>query len=254
MIDLHSHLLPGVDDGSRTLQQSVGVLREMAAQGVTDLCLTPHLLASRVEEGMPARYDAAFEELRRAAPEVPRLHRAVEIMLDRPLPLTLRALPALRIGGSRYVLVEFPRLVAAETALLALTHVASIGFIPLLAHPERYGCCTPEVAWRWREAGARMQVDANTLLTPQRRGERARDLVANGLADILAADNHGDGRTVMAARDALEAQGGEVQAQWLLVDNPRAILEDRATTPVEPLQLRLAWHARVRGLFASEDG
>ena len=67
MIDLHSHLLPGVDDGSRTVEQSVEVLTRMGAAGITAVCLTPHLEASRAEKGVPKAYDAAFEALKAAS-------------------------------------------------------------------------------------------------------------------------------------------------------------------------------------------
>ena len=63
MIDLHSHLLPGVDDGARTPEQAVAVLGRMAAAGVSDLCLTPHLLASALARGMPASHERAFQTL-----------------------------------------------------------------------------------------------------------------------------------------------------------------------------------------------
>ena len=113
-------------------------------------------------------------------------------MLDRPLGRTARRRRGIR-QGSRYILVEFPRLVAAATVSHALAHVVGLGLVPVLAHPERYSCCAVETVTRWRALGGVMQVDATTLLSPRRRGERARRLVA-GLADILAADNHGDQR------------------------------------------------------------
>ena len=74
MIDLHSHLLPGVDDGSRTVEQSVTVLRRMAELGITDVCLTPHLRANETATAPPARHEEAFAALRAEAfPVAPRL-------------------------------------------------------------------------------------------------------------------------------------------------------------------------------------
>lgn len=253
MIDLHSHLLPAVDDGARSVQQAVRALRYMAEQGVTDVCLTPHLLASETEAGVPHRHDAAFETLRKAAPETPRLHRAAEIMLDRPLPAAAAGDRRLRIAGSRYVLVEFPRLIAEHAVRLALTHVAELGLVPLLAHPERYSSCSPEAVARWRSIGARMQLDANTLLSPYPRGERARALLAAGLGDIVAADNHGDERTVAPVRAALIEQGAEDQAKLLADANPRAILDDAVTTLVEPAELKLPFMSRIRGFFGGGE-
>ena len=84
VIDLHFHLLPGVDDGSRSTAKSINVLREMAKAGVTDIWLTPQMRAADVEAGPRAKHERAFEELKAVAPELPRLHRGAEVMLDRP--------------------------------------------------------------------------------------------------------------------------------------------------------------------------
>lgn len=253
MIDLHSHLLPGVDDGSRSVAQSVGVLRELAAQGVTDVCLTPHLSASRAETGIPSTHDAAFEALRVEAPPEIRLHRGAEVMLDRPLGPGAASNRGITLGGSRYLLVEFPRIVPGGTVAIALRQVASCGLVPLLAHPERYNSCSVAAAQGWQKAGAIMQVDANTLLAPTARGERARQLLAAGCVSVLAADNHGDRRSLAAIRDAFTDQGGTRHAEQLLVENPRAILDDGDVKPVAPFALRSSLVHRLRRLLEGES-
>jgi protein-tyrosine phosphatase len=249
VIDLHSHLLPGVDDGSRTVAQSVKVMKEMAAHGVTDLCLTPHLRAAQLTGAPPPSHEEAFAALKAAAPSLPRLHRGAEVMLDRPLSVSGERTRSCTLGGTRYILVEFPRMVAYDTVTIALSRLADAGLLPLLAHPERYACCSPEAVARWREAGAFMQVDATTLLSTQSRGQRARALVSAGLADILAADNHGDDRTIATGRKFLEAQDGAEHAELLTVLNPRAILEDGPLIPVPRLDIRRTWMQKIRQLL-----
>jgi protein-tyrosine phosphatase len=249
VIDLHSHLLPTVDDGSRSVAQSVTVMEEMGAHGVTDICLTPHVRAGQLVHAPPKGHDEAFAALQAEAPKLPRLHRGAEVMLDRPLPVSGQELRRCTIGGTRWLLVEFPRMVAYDTVTIALGRVVEAGLLPLLAHPERYSCCSPEAVSRWREVGARMQVDATTLLSTQSRGQRARALVAAGLADILAADNHGDDRTILTGRKFLEAQDGGRQAELLTVKNPRAILDDKPLTDVQPLEIRRSWMQRIRQLL-----
>jgi protein-tyrosine phosphatase len=246
VIDLHSHLLPAVDDGSRSVEQSVKVLNEMARQGITDVCLTPHLQSGRAEAGPPSAHLRAFEALRAAAPAIPRLHRGAEVMLDRPVTRPVALARNVTIAGTRYILVEFPRLVAHDTVTIALSQVVELGLVPVLAHPERYSCCSVEAVRQWRGLGAIMQVDATTLIASQARGQRARQLVAEGLADILAGDNHGDDRTVATGASFLQAQDGAEQVELLVVLNPAAILEDAATSPVPPLRIRQSWVKRIK--------
>ena len=249
MIDLHSHLLPAVDDGSRSVAQSVKVMQEQVALGVTDICLTPHVRAGDLSKAPPESHEAAYASLQAEALPLPRLHRGAEVMLDRPLPTQAPSLRRYTLGGTRYLLVEFPRMVAFDTVATALGRVMDAGLLPLLAHPERYTCCSPEAVVRWREIGARMQVDATTLLASHARGQRARALVAAGLADILAADNHGDSRSIGTGRQFLESQDGAEQADLLTRVNPRAILDDAPLTPVPSLELRRTWVQKIRQLL-----
>ncbi len=253
MIDLHSHVLPGVDDGSRSVAQSVRVLEMFKAQGITDVVATPHLLASRAGDGLPENYEAAWARL---TPEIPlgiRVHRGAEVMLDRPLPAVVADTRKVTLAGTRYILVEFPRMVAAEIIGRALSEVLHHSLVPVLAHPERYSGCSVEAARAWREMGAVLQVDATTLTMPRGRGDRARDLVGAGLADILAADNHGDTRSVATAVDWLSDHEGADQAVLLLETNPRAILEDRTLYEVDPLPLHNSLWGKMRRLWTTDE-
>ena len=222
------------------------VLFEMARQGVTDVCLTPHLQAGRAEAGPPAAHNRAFEALRAQAPQMPRLHRGAEVMLDRPVTRPVALARNVTLAGTRYILVEFSRLVPYDTISNALKQVVDLGLIPILAHPERYSCCSVEAVRRWRGLGAKTQVDATTLLTSQARGQRARQLVSEGLADILAGDNHGDDRTVATGARFLRAQDGFDQVDLLVRRNPAAVLEDGEMSPVPPLRLRQSWMSRIK--------
>lgn len=252
MIDLHSHLLPAVDDGSQSVDRSVTVLREQAARGVADIVLTPHMAASELGRGVPPAHDRAFAQLVAKAPASPRLHRGAEVMLDRPLTAESAARPEFRLGGGPVMLVEFPRLVAFEAVWHALRNLSELGVVPLLAHPERYASCSPAAVARWREAGALMQVDATTVLQPNKRGDRARQLLAHGLADVAAADNHGDDRSLATLRDALANAGALEVADLLTRINPTAILTGQQVTPVPPRTVKLSLADRLRRLLVSD--
>lgn len=244
MIDLHTHLLPGVDDGSHTIEQSVEVLQRFAAQGVEAVCCTPHLKAGEASRAPWERMDALLADLADAAPAKPVLSRGFEIMLDLPEPEL--ADRRLTLAGTRYVLVEFGRLVPAEASVAVLVRVVEQGVVPVLAHPERYAACSPELGRRWREAGAVLQLDAVTLRGESRRAARARALLEVGCAAIVASDNHGDGRSVQAAVDWLESHGGGERAALLAVENPRAILNDEPVRAVPPLRIRRSLYTRLK--------
>lgn len=253
MIDLHCHLLPGVDDGSRSVAQSLKVLTAMQEGGVTAVCLTPHHSVGQLAHGMPPAHDEAFEELSRSAPDAIALHRGVELMLDRPVPADLLEHPGIRIDDTRYILVEFSRGVAVPAITNALRQITQLGLIPLLAHPERYSGCRPDAVRQWRAAGAVMQVDATTLLASRGRGQRARELLAHGLADIIAADNHGDDRMMGTAYRYLCEHGGEHQADLLASRNPAAILASGDLEPVPPLAIKLPLLDRLKQLMGDEE-
>lgn len=251
MIDLHSHLLPGVDDGSRSVEQSAAVLARFAAEGVTAVVLTPHLLASQAPQGVPPAHDRAFDALRGAAPDGVQLFRGAEIMLDRPLEAVVAERRAVTLNGSRYLLVEFPRLVTNQTVEHALALVVALGLVPVVAHPERYAACRPAAVSRWRGLGGLMQVDGPTLLSPGLRGARARDLVASGLADLVAGDNHGDTRSLRPAYETVAEHAGSAIADLLFTHNPRAVIEDARPEAAPPFQWRQSFLSRLRGLFGS---
>jgi protein-tyrosine phosphatase len=246
VIDLHSHLLPAVDDGSRSVEQSVKVLESMARDGITGVCLTPHVRSTRSEAAPTAAHEQAYQALLARAPASPTLHRGAEVMLDHPLPRSVAQARNVTLGGTRYILVEFPRLVSSDIVGNAVSQVRDLGLIPVVAHPERYSCCAVETVRHWRALGAKMQVDSTTLLSSQARGQRARQLVSEGLADILAGDNHGDERNVATGARFLRAQDGDAQVDLLVVRNPGSILADSPLQPVPPLKIRQSWMRRIK--------
>jgi protein-tyrosine phosphatase len=253
VIDLHTHLLPNIDDGSRSVVQSVEVLRDFRADGVQGVVLTPHIRASEIVAGGEAqlrRREAALEELSGRTPPEPRLYLGFEIMLDEPLAPLATGDRRFSLVGSRYYLVEFPLGVVADFTTRVLERIAAAGVVPLVAHAERYDACSVEVVQAWREVGAKIQVDATTLTRPTTRGRRARALLGAGLADLLASDNHGDGRTMGTGARFLREQAAmaaaETAANLLTVENPGAVIEDRAMSDVPPIRFSDGLVARLR--------
>ncbi len=253
MIDLHSHLLANLDDGSRSLDQSAGVLSNFVAAGITDVVTTPHLLASVISDEGEERIadrDRALAALRSAAPNGVRLHPGFEILLDEPLPAIALGDRRYALAGSRYYLVEFPLMIVGDLATTILARIADAGLVPIVAHPERYRACSVALVGRWRKVGARVQVDATTLTKSNARGQLARALIEAGMADVIAADNHGDRRTLTTGVAFLAGHGASSTAQLLARGNPEAVLRDEDLAPVEPVRLRLGFLARLKEWMA----
>ena len=247
MIDLHTHLLPGVDDGSPSVDNSARVLSRLLGDGYTDVACTPHLDASRALHAPVEPYARRLDELRRAAPAGIVLHSGFEIMLDEPgCDLTL---PGLSLGGSKAVLVELPRLPISSHSTDELMRLRASGVIPVLAHPERYEGITIDKLHIWRDIGVIIQGDALMLLSSGAKAEFARQMLTEGLVDILASDNHGDSRSLGTVRLWMHEVGGDRHAKILMEHNPRHVLDDEMLEGVPPLHEHKTIWDRLRELF-----
>jgi protein-tyrosine phosphatase len=246
VIDIHTHLLPGVDDGSPSIEVSVDVLRRFASDGVSTLVCTPHLRASQAAKVPHDAYDQIFQSLRAAAPPTPTLRRGWEIMLDVPgIDLTS---PALALGQSSAILVEFPRTGVPSGAGQELARLRESGVVPVLAHPERYWGCTEQQVTQWRRSGTVIQIDASALLAGGRMGDLAIALLESGLGDCLASDNHGDVRSLSTVSQWMSEMGAGEHAALLADVNPGRLLDNLLPFPVPPVRLRRGLLSRLRDL------
>ena len=247
MIDIHTHLLPSVDDGARTREIALGVLARFADDGVTRLVCTPHLRASESMSAPRARMEGIARELSAMATRAPQLEVGWEIMLDTTgMDLTG---PALRLGASRAVLVEFPRTGVPPRAGVELARLGRSGIVPVLAHPERYWGIAIAHVREWKAAGVLMQCDASSFGSEGSRGRLTRAMLAEGLVDLVASDNHGDQRSLADGRKRLEEIGAGELVTMLTTTNPGRLLADEPVAAVPPLRDETGWVERLRHLF-----
>lgn len=258
-LDFHSHLIPGVDDGAADAPQSLAALRAFAAQEVTTCITTPHFDGSltRVPQALEARLaqlDAGWATLTAARAGVeglPSMERGVELMLD--IPDVDVSDPRLRLAGGPFVLCEFPAMLLPPNAELAVKQFVARGWIPIIAHPERYRNHEADLMTigRCRVAGAYLQVNAGSLIGhygPEARTTAVR-LLTRGWVDYLSSDHHARG--IPATADAIAWLGtrhAEEQAYQLTVSNPRRILAGERPIPVTPIERRaptLPWWRRL---------
>ena len=141
MIDIHTHILPGIDDGSRNSEMSVEMLKALKEEGVTDVVLSPHFYAheNSVEKFL-ARRQVSIEHLERALEGQSlgiRLHPGAEVLYMDSLD-KVDGLGEMTIGGSKYLLLEMPFNKWSTRNLDTVYKIQCNGFTPIIAHFERY--------------------------------------------------------------------------------------------------------------------
>src|SRR5262245_20702715 len=250
MVDLHSHVLPDLDDGAASEEDAVGIARAAAADGVTIMAATPHVRGD---------YPTAAETMRERVESVGRLLESQGIPLQL-VPGGEVALDQLRIhpartlvdqfglgGGSTHMLVEFPYESWPLDLAERLVELIDAGITPVLAHPERNpdvqaapGRLAPLVA-----AGVLVQLTASSLTGRKNSASvrTARFLIDGELAHLVASDCHRvspQGHGLAAARTALS---DPELGRWLTLDVPESILLG-GPLPARPARKRRRWPFR----------
>ena len=256
--DFHSHLVPGVDDGARTLDDSLDAIGRMTDAGVRRIVTTPHLRASRIRDsGTLAIMDRQWKTVKTAASErYPELEfrRGFEIKLDVPTPDLSD--PRLRLGGTQFVLVEWPMFQVPPRTPEVLAKLREAGCVPIVAHPERYDGVDPEleVVRAWKDAGAYLQCNYGSLVGQYGASVAyvARRMLASGLLDYLSSDFHGrPGYRFYLEPGVSEVRGlgGDEQATLLAKTNPTRLFQGLPPLPVPRLDVAKPLVRQMRTWF-----
>lgn len=263
MIDLHCHLLPGIDDGAADLATALAMARAAVADGVHVIACTPHIY--------PGLYDNDSDGIRRAVAQLAaqlkrrqiplQLVIGADVHLAPDLPERLHAGKAPTLHGSRYLLLEPPHHAMPPRFESAVFELATLGYVPVITHPERLTWIEGhyDVFRRLTERGVWMQLTAGALAgrfgrRPRYWGER---LLDEGCAHLLATDAHDNGERaprLAEGRDAAARRVGDAEAQRLVLERPQAILRNLdpalAALPTAAAQPRTGTWRRVQELFA----
>ncbi|MGZ4354346.1 MAG: tyrosine-protein phosphatase [Gaiellaceae bacterium] len=237
MIDLHSHILPGLDDGVRTAAESVELARLAATDGIVAIAATPH-----VREDYPTSADAmeaALAEVRAAVAAAGLEIRVLpggEVALPELSRLDPDELRRFGLGGNpAYLLVETPYRGWPLDVEDRFFRLRAAGVTPVLAHPERNGDVQSDLerVRRLVRAGALVQVTASSL--DGRGGRRAREtalrLLREGFVHVVASDAHAPEVRAAGLAAAVQALGDEPLARWLTHDVPAAIVDGTELPP-----------------------
>jgi protein-tyrosine phosphatase len=243
MIDLHSHILPGIDDGARSLQEAVEMCRLAAAEGCTAMVATPHQRRGVWWNSDLAQLAALRTQLQRALGSTLQVLPGGEIHVDSQLLSEVEQLPAgggiLPLAGSRYLLIELDSFGSRRDTIELIHELTVSGWRPILAHPEFIPWLANDFALLEEliGLGATSQVTAMSVTGDFGRPPQqiTHALIDAGLVHFIASDCHGIRRRppgLKRAYQTVAARWGEEAARLFLIDGPRAVIEDRpvATT------------------------
>jgi protein-tyrosine phosphatase len=231
MIDVHCHLLYKVDDGSRTKEESIAMLQEAAEQGIEAIVLTPHYrhgMFSYPREDI----EAHFMELKPYADRLGiRLCLGTEYHVNSEMMQAFSAGKCHTLADGSHILTEYSMHSEFSYAKQMTQEAVRFGYIPVIAHVERYGFVMddPECLEELREMGALVQVNADAVLGLEGRGTKklCRILLKNDLVDLIASDSHGINERACHMRqcfDYVAKKYGPERAQRLFYETPAQIL------------------------------
>lgn len=238
MIDIHCHILPEVDDGADDMEDALEMAHLAYESGVRAIIATPHSCVPAFSPnfksvGLLNRFRRLGEEI--AAAGIPlKLYSGAEILCTRELPELLESGRLLTLANTRYLLVEFYFNSDPDFISSMLKLIKSNGYIPVVAHPERYETVQerPFLVDEWHDRGYVIQVNKGSITgrLGYHAQQTARWILSNGLAHVVASDAHGAyRRTPMMDRlyRHLEDELADGYSELLLKINPKQIICDK---------------------------
>ncbi|HKW89172.1 MAG TPA: CpsB/CapC family capsule biosynthesis tyrosine phosphatase [Candidatus Acidoferrales bacterium] len=240
MVDIHCHLLPGLDDGCPSLETSLEMAKSAIAEGITHVIATPH--ANSQFEFIPNLVQLRRDEIQE------RLGERLQIATGCDFHLSYENLEALRKVPSRftlnqksYLLVEFDDFSIPQVLDQALHDLQLQGLCPIITHPERNPLIRAqfERLWSWMRLGCFVQVTAQSLLGGfgEKAQQAAEALLDAGAIHFVASDAHNTTTRPLRLKDAynfVAARKGEDIARALFQENPLAVFEGRPLPCVTP--------------------
>lgn len=249
MIDLHTHILPGLDDGAQSMAESLGMARIAVADGIHTVVATPHFNPD-AKFGW-AEVLAAVDAVRQALTEAQvalRVLPGAELMISPEIPQFVGKDGAYTINGSRYVLVELPLQQYPLYTEHVLFELQLKGLTPILAHPERNSRIQGnlDILGRMVQRGALVQVTTSSLLGDfgGRMRQAAEAILNHRMGHIIASDAHSPEQrppALAAARSRAARVVGEDRATALVSTDPARVIADQLVPMPEPVLRRERW-------------
>lgn len=226
MIDIHTHILPLVDDGSFDINDSLQMLKEQLASGVTDVFLTPHLRGryNLDEQSVKKAFDDFCKMVKDDDIDV-NLYLGQEIYIEPEKPRLEEVKQIITMNNTKYVLIEFD--FNEYTDIVETVYEASrLQYIPIVCHFERYTYATIETANQIKENGGLIQINASSVVGDDKREKKiTKSLLKHRLVDFVASDMHkGRINRMQQAKKLIEKKYGIDYAQDLFYNNAKKII------------------------------
>lgn len=231
-IDIHAHILPETDDGAKTWEEAVEMMKAISHQGFSRVIATPHFAFSQNPDILRQKAERLNQEARSLSLDI-RVSLGQEILYFEDIVSYLAEEKALPLAGSRYVLIEFMPEVPYSKMEKGVRDMVNSGYLPVIAHGERYGCL-------WEKgklddiihSGAYIQMNYRSLSGGwmDKRARWCRKQVLEGRVHFLGTDMHNMKTRPPETKEASEwirKHGGEELLERLTKINPQCILKDR---------------------------
>ncbi len=234
MIDFHNHILPCIDDGSKSIEMSLSMLNTALNQGITDVVNTVHFQHPKVE-GKKIIYDNINKEIIKLQNELDRnainikIHIGAEVFYL-PNLLDIKDDPLTTFGNGKYMLIEFSPNFIPNNELNDLFNLKMSGITPIIAHPERYFIFQDDynLIYDYLSAGCLMQVDAGSILgfMGENALKTALAIIKNEWCSILGSDAHDNNRRNFCLNDAYKIVKKLLgdEATQLIKENPYKVI------------------------------
>jgi protein-tyrosine phosphatase len=230
MVDIHSHLLPNVDDGSDDVTTSIENLRQAYAQGVTDMILTPHYRDdSKNVDNLFEKFSAFKEQVKQSGIGI-NLYLGREIYVEKDYKHVIEQEEVATLNGTKYVLIEF-EFDTERDVVNIVYELVRCGYVPIVAHFARYDYLNLQRAYEIKDAGGLIQINANEIVgkTTRKKKKLINDLFKNCLVDFVASDMHlGRQFSMEKARAKVLKKYGQNAVDAVFCDNAKDIIQGQS--------------------------
>ena len=235
MIDIHSHIIPNVDDGARSVEETFNILKEAQEAGFTDVILTSHFLLNYYETNAQELIfwkEKLQEVLKKQGTKI-NLHSGMEIYITNQMEELLENKKILTLANSRYMLIELPLATNVKYFDYVVYYLEAKGIKPIIAHPESDKCVQkdPDIVEEYIEKGCLIQCNYGSIVNLYgREAEKTiKTLLKKNQVHFLGSDVHRENGTYLIILDAIKKIRkiiGENKINEITTINPKKILQN----------------------------